>query len=102
MRVSNMTSSIGNTVPNQFLIEGLAAGTFFNGEERLQSGRAFQSYDTMIAFIDRTGQIYLDENAWDYSRTTGKYRNQFIIRIMNPSCKRNVFSFSCHNIPERH
>jgi hypothetical protein len=24
------------------------------------------------------GQIYLDRNKWDYSTTTGKYRNQFL------------------------
>lgn len=39
----------------------------------------FQSYDTIIAQIDQaTGEVTLDEKNWDYSATTGKYRNQFL------------------------
>ncbi len=42
----------------------------------------FQSYDTMIAmrFVLENGKkkIYLDLNNWDYSTTTGKYRNIFL------------------------
>ena len=78
MRISNMTSSNGNKVANQFLVEGVGAGRFWNKEERLRSGDAFQSYNSMIAFRDHQGQVYLDENYWDYSVTTGKYRNQFL------------------------
>lgn len=39
--------------------------------------RVFQSYDTIIA-IKTDGMVILDENSWDYSRTTGKYRNMFL------------------------
>jgi len=28
--------------------------------------------------VKRKGKVYLDNNKWDYSRTTGKYRNQFL------------------------
>lgn len=38
----------------------------------------FQSYDSIIVKQDFKGQIWLDENYWDYSRTTGKYRNLFL------------------------
>lgn len=39
----------------------------------------FQSYTTIIAQIEyKTGKITLDANYWDYSRTTGKYRNIFL------------------------
>lgn len=39
-------------------------------------GDIFQSYDSVIAF---DGDItLLDKTYWDYSRTTGKYRNQFL------------------------
>ena len=83
MKVSNMTSSNGNKVANQFLITGCPAGTF-NLEtdkewkyERLGSGDLFQSYETNIAYRDYLGNLYLDESSWDYSRTTSKYRNQF-------------------------
>ena len=44
----------------------------------------FQSYDTIIAKRDkfRVGvdkrQVWLDAEKWDYSVTTGKYRNMFL------------------------
>lgn len=42
-----------------------------------ESGTYFQSYNTIIAFIDINGKITLDEDKWDYSVTTSKYRNKF-------------------------
>lgn len=37
----------------------------------------FQSYSSVI--VKRSGrEITLDKNKWDYSRTTGKYRNIFL------------------------
>jgi len=66
IKVQNMQSSRGNDVPNQFEID-TDEGTFF------------QSYASMIAFrSNRDGKVYLDLNKWDYSVTTGKYRNQFL------------------------
>lgn len=41
-------------------------------------GMAFQSYTTVIAFRARGGGVTLDENAWNYSRTTARYRNIFL------------------------
>ena len=65
MKVQNMTSnSSGREVANQFIIYG-------------DDETSFQSYDTVIA-TKRGGKIYLDEEMWDYSRTTGRYRNQFL------------------------
>lgn len=40
-------------------------------------GRVFQSYNTIIA-ARLDGVVLLDTHAWDYSRTTGKYRNLFL------------------------
>ena len=51
-------------VKNQFLIHA-------------ESGVYFQSYNTIIAFIDNEGKITLDEDKWDYSVTTSKNRNKF-------------------------
>ncbi len=70
MKVRNMTSNrSGREVANQFIISTDNDGAYF------------QSYNTVIAhnFIDDNGnrQIVLDPN-WDYSHTTGKYRNQFL------------------------
>ena len=39
----------------------------------------FQSYNSIIAKINRaTGKVVLDSYYWDYSVTTGKYRNEFL------------------------
>jgi len=37
----------------------------------------FQSYRTIIAKKTK-GKIFLDKEKWDYSATTGKYRNLFL------------------------
>ena len=40
----------------------------------------FQSYNSIIAVkkLDGKGTVILDSYYWDYSRTTGRYRNQFL------------------------
>lgn len=65
MKVSQLISKrSGNPVANQFILYG-------------NDFTAFQSYDSIIV-KRQNGKIYLDENYWDYSATTGKYRNQFL------------------------
>ena len=54
-----------NNVKNQFIIT-------------TKDGIYFQSYNSIIAFKSRDGKIYLDNYYWDYSTTTGKYRNLFL------------------------
>jgi hypothetical protein len=71
VKVENMTNSKGNKVANQFLIKGV--------EHNGQVGCVFQSYGSIIAFRPASGaSIVLDKGKWDYSTTTGKYRNQFL------------------------
>lgn len=42
-------------------------------------GTYFQSYNSIIAFKPNDNRrIQLDSYYWDYSRATGKYRNQFL------------------------
>ena len=66
MKVINMESTNGKKVPNQMIIT-------------TDTDVYFQSYDTVIARrCLNTGQIYLDKGKWDYSKTTGIYRNQFL------------------------
>ena len=65
VKVYNMTSPNGNKVANQF-------------EIYTSKGKYFQSYNSIIAFIDNNGKVFLDEDSWDYSRTTSKYRNLFL------------------------
>ena len=66
MRVYNITNSNGNKVANQFIIDD-------------KSKETFQSYNSIIAVRNKkTDKITLDSYYWDYSVTTGKYRNQFL------------------------
>ena len=55
----------GNPVANQF-------------EIYTPEGKYFQSYRSIIAFVDKFGQIMLDEYYHNYSRTTSKYLTQFL------------------------
>ena len=68
IKVQNMTSPRSyNNVANQFVIY-------------TPEGEYFQSYQTVIAYKPYSSNfpIELDRNAWDYSATTGKYRNIFL------------------------
>lgn len=64
MKVSNIYSNSGNPIANQFEI--------VDGDKRY-----FQSYDSIIAVIENL-KVTLDEYYWNYSTTTGKYRNIFL------------------------
>ena len=84
MKVINMTSNKGNKIANQFIIE--------NEIEDLHTEIYFQSYDSTIVkkvkkmtsdfnrspIMQYEEKIYLDKKYWDYSVTTGKYRNIFL------------------------
>jgi hypothetical protein len=63
VRVENMQSSRRNDIPNQFIIKG-------------DGFTLFQSYNSPIAML-KDGKTYIFKD-WDYSNTTGKYRNQFL------------------------
>lgn len=68
MKVQNMTSNKGNKIANQFIVF-------------TPNATYFQSYDSVIVkttFEDGERVVYLDETYWDYSKTTSKYRNQFL------------------------
>ena len=65
VKVRNMRNNNNNLVPNQFIIS-------------TDEGVYFQSYNSTIVFVDEESKVFLDENDWDYSRTTGKYRNIFL------------------------
>lgn len=79
MKVYNLESHrSGRPVPNQFVI--VEKGEGWNGN--FGKKEVFQSYDSVI--VRRTwwdnGDIKteLDEQYWDYSKTTSKYRSQFL------------------------
>lgn len=64
-KVKNMTSPNGNDAPNQFIITTETGAIYL------------QSYNSIIAKKEN-GNTYLDPYYWDYSKTTGKYRNIFL------------------------
>lgn len=65
IHVQNVISSRGNAIANQF-------------EIYVDGVKYFQSYNTIIARIDKGHKITLDTNALDYSRTTSKYLYLFL------------------------
>ena len=74
MKVSNMTSPRGNVVANQLHITD-------NGVD--WDIEYFQSYQSIIVMRNTNKEsgevdITLDSKYWDYSRTTSKYRNEFL------------------------
>jgi len=78
MNVENMTNRQGRAIPNQFIIKDDCNEMSGNCIEY------FQSYKSIICKRDkfRAGvekrQVTLDADKWDYSKTTGKYRNMFL------------------------
>tara|TARA_R100000655_G_scaffold22905_5_gene46312 strand:+ start:2115 stop:2366 length:252 start_codon:yes stop_codon:yes gene_type:complete len=61
-----MPAKVKNYAKNQFVITEGNGTTYF------------QSYRSIIAKKTKSGQVYLDKRYWDYSTTTGKYRNKFL------------------------
>ena len=70
MKVHNMKSDKGNVIANQFIIED-------------ESKICFQSYDSMIVTIDHDTKTITIGKDWDYSKTTGKYRNKFLSKYFD-------------------
>lgn len=65
VKVYNMESPrTGRPVANQYII-------IIDGEVY------FQSYETIVAKLDKLGKIWVKENAWEYSKTTSKYLGEW-------------------------
>lgn len=64
MTIKNFISHSGRAVANQYIIT--------DGNKR-----TFQSYNSTICTIEN-GRVTLDSYYWDFSQTTGKYRNIFL------------------------
>ena len=65
MKVTNIESNKGNKIANQFIIYDDFGNTFF------------QSYNSVIV-QSNDREVLLDKKYWNYSNTTGKYRNIFL------------------------
>jgi len=73
MKVANIESSNGNKIANQFVIS--------DNHEMGNRIEYFQSYNSIIVkkYVGQTQQhTFLDQKYWNYSNTTGKYRNIFL------------------------
>ena len=66
LQVRNLINNKGLAVRNQFLI--ISGNIHY-----------FQSYQTMIAKVDKVGNVTLSK-AWDYSNTTRKYLYMFLLQ----------------------
>ena len=73
-----MTSTNGNKVANQFIITDDNGNTFF------------QSYRSVIVKkpLEVWNKIELDQKYWNYSNTTGKYRNIFLNETIKDTRKK--------------
>lgn len=65
MYAYNLQSNKGNLVTNQIVVES-------------EGNTYFISYGTVIVRIAANGSVFLDEDYWNYSVTTSKYRNMFL------------------------
>lgn len=72
-----MNIPVENMAKNQLIIE-------------TRNGQYFQSYNSFIAFrpFNPFKPIQLDINKWDFSRTTGKYRNAFLCETISETIKK--------------
>jgi hypothetical protein len=69
MKIQNFKNNKGNRVKNQFIIFDDNGNQFF---------QSYNSIIVKISFENGKRKVYLDAEKWDYSKTTGKYRNQFL------------------------
>ena len=98
VKVKHMTNKNYRPVLNQFIIT-TDIGQYFQSYDAIilfwpnhsrPAGMADGSHRTQAFYemsgnrslkecgLSETPKIYLDENYWDYSHTTGRYRNQFL------------------------
>lgn len=76
VKVERFRNRSGEPVKNQFIV-------------RTEEGVFFQSYNSIIAFVAAgSGAVTLDASKWDYSVTTGKYRNQFLMETKTETEKK--------------
>ena len=76
MKVENITSNNGNKIANQFVItDNHKMGNKIVYFQSDNSMIAKKIYDNIGAYVVET---FLDQKYWNYSNTTGKYRNIFL------------------------
>ena len=74
MKVENITSNNGNKVANQFIITDDNYNQYFQSYNSIIVKKFFHNWEDGT----ETTSTYLDQKYWNYSNTTGKYRNIFL------------------------
>ena len=82
MNVTNMTSSNGNKVANQFIVTDENTNEYFQSyNSMIVKKQLITHYTTMgsgTGSCTKSTQVYLDKKFWNFSNTTSKYRNKFL------------------------
>ena len=78
IKANNVISERGKPITNQIIITDTKKDT-----------ETFQSYNSIIVIKDyKTGKVTLDYYYWNYSRTTSKYRNIFLMETTEETKKK--------------
>ena len=74
MKVENITSNNGNKIANQFIITDDNYNQYFQSYNSIIVKKLFHNWEDGT----ETASTFLDQKYWNYSNTTGKYRNIFL------------------------
>lgn len=89
LEINNMVSNAGNNIANQYEVNIYTEKGLF---------QAFYSYKSLIA-IKVGGEIIVITHNYNYSKTTGKYRNAFLnmnLKTLDKYIKENMH-YNCDN-----
>ena len=79
MKVENITSSNGNKIANQFVITDDEDNKYFQSYSSIIVKKTnCSNYNVENNEVSIFYKIELDQKYWNYSNTTGKYRNIFL------------------------
>ena len=78
MKVENITSNNGNKIANQFIIKDGFKNIYFQSYSSIIVKKQYTNDFANCINDDQGLKIYLDQKYWNYSNTTGKYRNIFL------------------------
>jgi len=84
MKVENITSNNGNKVANQFIITDDNYNQYFQSYNSIIVKKFFHNWEDGT----ETTSTYLDQKYWNYSNTTGKYRNIFLNETIKETKKK--------------
>ena len=89
MKTENMTSTNGNKVANQFIITDDNGNVFFQSYKSVIAKIPMFKVNCLDKFKEFDLQkIELDQKYWNYSNTTGKYRNIFLNETIKDTRKK--------------